>query len=145
MVEKEVFRESTEAVHAHLQILQSAIQRMSSNSASSKAWCITSVSAILVLLSDRDKADQAWLALLPTVLFLVLDAYYLALERGFRNSYDAFVDKLHNGRLIASDFYAVVPMGSIPRKMGRTLLSFSVWPFYGVLVILICVLRLIML
>ena len=39
----------------------------------------------------------SWL-LLPTVVLLLLDSYYLALERAFRNSYNGFVSRLHGGR-----------------------------------------------
>jgi len=41
------FKENSQAVQSHLSIIQSVIQRMASNSTSSKAWCITLVSAIL--------------------------------------------------------------------------------------------------
>jgi hypothetical protein len=66
--------EESASVQAHLQILQSVIQRMASNSTSCKEWCITIVSAILVLIADKGKPELVWLALFPTFLFLALDA-----------------------------------------------------------------------
>jgi len=87
MDEQSQFKENSQAVQSHLTILQSVIQRMAANSSSSKAWCVTLVSAILVIVADKGKPQYAWLALIPTILFLVLDAYYLSLERGFRNAY----------------------------------------------------------
>lgn len=129
--------EESIAVQAHLQILQGVIQRMASNSTSCKAWCITIVSAILVLIADKDKPELAWLALLPSVLFLALDAYYLALEKAFRASYNAFVKKLHGGRIHVEDVYSVVPKGEMSRHQVDALISFSVWGFYGALVILV--------
>jgi hypothetical protein len=59
---------------------------MASNSASCKAWCITLVSAILVIVADKGKPQHALITIIPTVLFLVLDTYYLAIEM-FRQSY----------------------------------------------------------
>lgn len=128
---------NSEAVQAHLSILQSVIQRMAANSASSKAWCITLVSAILVVLADKGKPNYLWIAVIPTVLFLVLDAYYLALERGFRSSYNAFIDKLHGGKVAPGDVYAVVPAGALGWQVLKALLSFSVWPFYLTLLLTI--------
>lgn len=127
------FKENSQAVQSHLTILQAVIQRMASNSASSKAWCITLVSAILVIVADKGKPEFAWIALIPTLLFLILDAYYLALERGFRNAYNAFIRKLHSEDLTANDLFVVVPEGGQLRLFGSALFSFSVWPFYGTL------------
>ncbi|HDZ9313104.1 TPA: hypothetical protein RUZ05_003537, partial [Vibrio cholerae] len=70
--------EESPSVQAHLTMLQNIIQRMASNSSSCKSWCITLVSAVLVIVADKGKPDYAWIALLPTVIFACLDAYYLA-------------------------------------------------------------------
>lgn len=129
--------EESVAVQAHLQILQGVIQRMASNSTSCKAWCITIVSAILVLIADKGKPELAWLALLPSFLFLALDAYYLALERAFRASYNAFVNKLHNGHIEIEDVYSVIPKGGMSGHQLDALRSFSVWGFYGALFLLV--------
>ena len=88
MAEKTPFflTESSPSVQIHLNILQGVIERMASNSNSSKAWCITIVSAILVVVADKGKPDYAYIAFIPTLLFFALDTYYLALEKGFRNT-----------------------------------------------------------
>lgn len=129
--------EESASVQAHLQILQGVIQRMAANSTSCKAWCITIVSAILVLIADKGKPGLAWLALLPSFLFLALDAYYLALERAFRASYNAFVSKLHTGLIHVEDLYSVVPKGGMSKHQIDALKSFSVWGFYGALLVLV--------
>lgn len=129
--------EESAAVQAHLQIMQGVIQRMAANSTSSKAWCITIVSAILVLIADKGKPELAWLALLPAFLFLSLDAYYLALERAFRESYNSFVGKLHAGNVHVEDVYSVIPKGGMSNHQIDALKSFSVWGFYGALVVLV--------
>ncbi|MGB2959578.1 MAG: hypothetical protein WBD30_11890, partial [Bacteroidota bacterium] len=84
MTTKNEFEENPQAIQAHLQIAQSVIQRMASNSSSCKAWCITLVSAILVIVAGKTDSQYALIAVIPTILFLVLDTYYLALENGFR-------------------------------------------------------------
>ena len=127
------FGPNSEAVRAHLNILQDVIRRMAGNSASCKNWCVVLVAAMLVLVARTDTPAYALLALLPTLLFCILDAYYLALEQAFRNSYNDFVRKLHRGEVALTDLYRVVPTGRIPRQMMVSLRSTAVWPFYGML------------
>jgi hypothetical protein len=112
---------------------------MAANSTSCKAWCITIVSAILVLIADKGRPELAWLALLPAVLFLALDAYYLALEKAFRASYNTFIRKLHDDEICSEDLYSVIPKGSMSEHQMYSLKSFSVWGFYGTLVLLVII------
>lgn len=133
MTEPSQFTESSQSVQAHLQITQAIIQRMASNSSQCKAWCITLVSGILVVVADKGKPQYAFIAFIPALLFLVLDAYYLSLERMFRQSYNAFIEKMHNGTLAASDLYAVSPRGDLFDTFFSSIFSFSIWPFYTTL------------
>ena len=119
------------AVQQHLALLQGLIVRMAENSRSCKLWCVTLVAAVLVLVARTDQPNYILLALLPAILFLILDAYYLALERAFRVSYNAFVDKLHREELQSADLYKLAPTGSIPRHFCWAFCkSFSILPFY---------------
>ncbi|RKR72093.1 hypothetical protein [Marinobacter nauticus] len=131
--------EESPSVQAHLQIMQGVISRMAANSTASKAWCITIVSAILVLVADKSKPEYAFIALVPIFLFLALDSYYLALEKAFRDSYNEFICKLHEQRICSEDLYSVVPKGNMTNHQIAALKSFSVWGFYvclGVMVYL---------
>ena len=118
------------AVQAHLEIMLDVIKRSAENSRSCKVWCVTIVSAILVLVSRTETNTHALLALAPTALFLILDTYYLALEHGFRRSYDMFVARLHAGNLYSNSLYSVTQCGSIYRRYVTSVMSFSIWPFY---------------
>ena len=134
MADNQTLDEHSAAVRTHLEIMQGVIQRMADNSRSCKVWCVTLVSAILVLVARTGSADHATIALGPILLFLVLDAYYLSLERGFRGSYKAFVGKVHGGQVCTSDLYTVIRCGSTVRGFCWALFnSFSVLPFYGVI------------
>lgn len=138
MAEPRPLSEESSAVQTHLTIMQGVIMRMGENSRSCKVWCVTLVSAILVLVARTEKADHALIALAPTMLFWVLDAYYLGLERRFRKSYRAFVWKVHDDAATTTDLYTVDPLGSTIREFFWTLfLSFSVLPFYVVVVLTI--------
>lgn len=129
------------SIQTHLSIIQNVIQRMATNSSSCKAWCITLVSAILVIVADQDKPSYAWIALLPTLLFAALDTYYLALEKGFRNAYDKFIYKLHRHELTETDLYSIRPVGSISKHQIEAFKSFSIWGFYIALAVLIALTR----
>jgi hypothetical protein len=125
-----VLSEQSPSVHTHLSILQGVIQRMASNSASCKTWCITIVSAVLVLVADKGKPELFWLAMFPIPVFALLDVYYLGLERGFRESYNTFVNRLHSSRLVPEDLYSVTPSKNIKWLRAESIFSFSVIGFY---------------
>jgi hypothetical protein len=133
--------ETSPSVQAHLGILQSVIQRMATNSASCKAWSITVVSAVLVIVADKGKPNFALIALIPTLMFLALDAYYLGLEKAFRATFNDFVNKLHFGTIKPEDLFAVGPTGSESKHQLKALMSFSIWGFYSTLLILIAITR----
>lgn len=72
-------------------------------------------------------------AALPIVLFCLLDAYYLGLERRFRTCYEIFVKKLHNGTANIEDAFLIAPKLKVRGlfvEAAQALLSFSIWPFY---------------
>ena len=119
------------SVQKHLEIMQGVINRMAENSRSCKLWCVTLVAATLVLVARTGEPQHALIALVPTLLFLFLDSYYLALERAFIGSQNSFVRKLHRGELESAAIYRVIPTGMGWRLVGRCLFgSVSIWPFY---------------
>ena len=131
MCDKRTLNEESSAVRTHLEIVQGVIQRMAENSRSCKVWCVTLVAATLVLVARTGEPQHALIALVPTLLFLFLDSYYLALERSFIKSQNTFVAKLHNGKLASTDVYRMAPTGMGWRLVGRCLLgSVSILPFY---------------
>lgn len=133
------FDETSPSIQTHLGILQGIVLRMATNSTSCKTWCITVVSAILVIVADKGKPDLAWIALFPAIMFAGLDAYYLAFEKGFRNSYNEFIKKLHTGHLTMEDLYSVAPTGRSSDLKVAALKSFSVWGFYLPLLALVAI------
>ena len=130
--------EDSPSVQTHIGIIQGVIERMASNSTSSKAWCIALVTAVLVIVANKGKPTLALLSLIPIILFLSLDTYYLALEKGFKNSYQCFVKKVHNRTLKPEDLYYVIPDRNCKLKF-EAIKSFSVWGFYIGLLILVLV------
>ena len=76
----------------HLEFIQNIINRMNSNSFQIKEWMITIVSALLALYASSDNVTYVFVAIVPTLLFWYLDAFYLQQERKFRGLYDDVKD-----------------------------------------------------
>ena len=80
----------------HLEMIQSVVSRLASNSFALKGWSITVVSALLALAAKDANERYALLALFPVACFWGLDAYYLWQERLFRALYAAVRDDIEN-------------------------------------------------
>lgn len=76
----------------HLDLIQQNITRMASNSFIIKGWSVTSIGAMyafwITKLKESYSLHLLLLILVVTLIFWGHDAYYLMLERGFRNLYD---------------------------------------------------------
>ena len=100
MPDKPPLDENSVAVQKHLDIMQCVINRMANTSRALKTWCITIVAAIFVVVAKTDLPGSAVLiALVPTIMFFGMDAYYLGMEKGFRDSYSILWIKFHNEKL----------------------------------------------
>lgn len=124
------FKEDSPAVQAHLEMMQQVIGRMAANSTNCKAWAVAAVSAILVVAADK-KPEFSAVALLPAFMFWMLDGYYLSLEKSFREAYNHFVEKVHQGKIEPTDLFHLAPAGDRwLQSRNAFFLSFSIWPFY---------------
>ena len=74
----------------HLEFIQGAIDRMGSNSFQLKGWMVVIVSALLAIYADDNTKNGLYIlfAILPTLIFWGLDAYFLQQERKFRGIYN---------------------------------------------------------
>lgn len=73
----------------HLEMIQQVIQRMASNSFLIKGWSLTVSAAFDGAAAKTSDWRVALVGLAAAAAFGVLDAYYLRLERMFRNLFDA--------------------------------------------------------
>lgn len=73
----------------HLELIQAVISRLGNDAFLVKGWAVTFAGVLIGFGVDREKPELALVALIPTVLFWLLDAYYLRSERLFRKLYDA--------------------------------------------------------
>ena len=80
----------TENHIAHLGMIQGVINRMASNSFALKALAVTIAAAIIAITGTQQNttASTSYLGLLPVIVFWLMDAKYLRLERLYRKLYD---------------------------------------------------------
>jgi hypothetical protein len=111
-----------------LEMIQGVINRLAGNSSAYKGWMVTITAALLGVAINNHKHVLAWLTVYVVCVLAVLDAYYLALERSYRELYKtAAGEGADNWSLKAP------PVG--PIKVLCALISPSVWIFYGSAVI----------
>jgi hypothetical protein len=78
----------TEDGRKHLEFIQQVVTRMNSNSFQLKGWSVALVAGLFALAVAEANKVFAGLAIFPIVVFWLLDAYYLGMERWFRGLYD---------------------------------------------------------
>lgn len=76
----------------HLEMVQNIITRMNTNSFQIKGWCITVVSALLGFYANNSNFKFIIVGLFATILFWLLDTFYLQQERRFRALYSDITD-----------------------------------------------------
>lgn len=99
----------TEDQRKSLELLQGIISRLSTSGFLLKGWAVTLVVGLLTFSGKLEQERAALLALLPAVVFWVLDAYLLAREHQFRELFEA-------GRLGQAEPYNF-RIGIIPAKL----------------------------
>lgn len=118
----------------HLEFIQQAINRMASNLFLLKGWTVTLIAALFALAAKESKDFYFVLAYFPTLMFWLLDGYFLSQERRFRSLYD------HVARLDESaiDFSMdTQPFKATPprNRWSHALFSSTLMIYYGVLLV----------
>ncbi len=72
----------------HLEFIQNVITRMNNNSFQMKGWTVAIVSALLAVYASTQNRAFVFIAILPALIFWLLDTYYLWQERKFRGLYN---------------------------------------------------------
>lgn len=129
---------SKEDVRQYLQMLQDIIVRMASNGSNCKAWAITLFTAMAALMIGVEVMRQwMWIMLFPIALFYYLDAYYLGLEKDYRNLEASFINKLRaieDSTSYVYDFnYTHADGYKKGENLKKGLTSPATWPLYSTL------------
>lgn len=127
--------EKQELMIKHLEMIQGVINRMASNSFLLKGWAVTLVSAMFALSqSQKDIKIFVLMALIPTIIFWILDAFYLRQERLFRFLYDD-VRKLETITDFSMDTSKHQDKPNV--KYHKVLISTTLFQFYGPMILMI--------
>ena len=101
---------SENCVTCYVQMLQDNISRMSSLSGIIKAaMCVVYTIYITIYVTIDKFQPYWWVGIVITIIGMIIDAYYLALEKTYVIKYDSFVDKLNNGILDEKEIYDMKP------------------------------------
>lgn len=91
----------------HLDHIQAIIVRHNSNSFMIKGWTITICTAILAIAGTWKEPLLSLIALVPIIVFWVLDSFFLANERCFVSLYNAAINgyklKVKNEKLLKNE------------------------------------------
>lgn len=97
----------------HLEFLQNNIARMNQCSFKMKGWAITLVSAFLALYVSTIQYSPnkifIAIAIIPTIMFWLLDAYYLSMERKFIAMYNECIGLLNKKDRVGLRKYEISP------------------------------------
>lgn len=133
-------------VQQYLQMLQDTIKRMASNSSNCKKWALAIVSAIITLyVGVNEIHGYIYMFVFPVLMFWGLDFYYLLLENKYRKHEEEFVKRYYRKDNTWMNLLYSFNI-SIPQTNKRYAIkwhcfkSYSVWLFYLVIIIFICLL-----
>ncbi|WP_366658562.1 hypothetical protein [Fodinicurvata sp. EGI_FJ10296] len=113
---------------AHLTMLQGVISRMGSNSFTLKALSATFGSAAVAIMAYADKPSPyyAIAAVLPILIFWLMDAQYLRYERAYRSLFN----RVRKGEEIEAYDLDASPFMDKPWAVLKIAISWSVNCFY---------------
>lgn len=130
------------SVICYINLLQNNIARMSNYSGIIKAaMCVIYTIIISILLTIEKLSQYWWIALLITLLGVVMDSYYLALEKIYVIKYNKFIRELNDNKIIIENIYDMNPKNTnlsceFLAMMLSSVKSFSVIGFYFIFVII---------
>ncbi len=123
----------------YLQMIQEPISRMSTNSAIFKGFAATIVAGVAALTYSDMNIWVLGLSFLPVIVFLILDVYYLSLERKYRLLYEQVRKGNH-----AVDFSLTLPSDRVEILRAKARIWDCIWSpsillFYPALTIVLVV------
>ena len=115
-------------------MIQGVITRMAGNLFLLKGWVVTLVAALLALLASKDSNPKfIFIALIPILIFWLMDGYFLSQERMYRDLYNDVARK----KLNQIDFSMDARKYNEDRNTWfRCLFSKTLTIFYGLLLLL---------
>lgn len=116
---------------AYLGFIQGVINRMGNNSFLVKGFAITLISALVATLDDK-----YCFIFIPTIMFWLLDTYYLHQERLFRKLYEKVIDGTEPDDSFSMN---VQKYENEVSSFLNVMMSKTLSPFYGGLIIVLMI------
>lgn len=134
-------KETPEDRRQHLEFVQSVVGRMSTSSTLAKGWCLTVSTAALGFATTKSSGSVGLLGGLAILLFGFLDARYLREERKFRTLYDDVRRGLVEPYSMDTRVYVETASDRFANncQWPSVLRSWSLWGFYGPLLVVTAV------
>lgn len=145
--EKIIQLKNLQSVCTYLEFLQGIINRMGTNSGNVKAL-ISVVYTIFItaLVAVSELVVYWWIGVVISFVGILLDSYYLALEKIYRKKYNNFIKELNKGNLNEKEIYNMNPKTTdlkyeVLAVMLETIISFSILGFYILFIIITILLK----
>lgn len=116
----------------HLEMIQAIIARMAQNSFMIKGWALTLVVAMFAFV-PKTAGLFVPIVLVPILIFALLDAYYLQLERRYRKLYDIVRDKAEDE--VDFELKIIDDCKTVSNKYKKCVLSKSILLYYAPILI----------
>lgn len=84
--------EINEARIRYLEAIQRVVDRLSNTSFILKGWAVSLVAGLMALSASGSNQGYALLAYIPITVFWFLDAYFLMMERQYRDMFNRNID-----------------------------------------------------
>lgn len=129
-----------ESVYTYLEFLQNVISRMGTNSANIKALTAVVYTIFVTIFIENENEQYWWFGLIIVLIGMIMDTYYLALERMYRKKYNDFVSKINDGKIDEKEIFDMNPKSTylkfeIFAVMLESFNSFSIIAFYILFII----------
>lgn len=128
--------------HKHLELIQRVVNRLSKNSFQVKGWSVILLTALFALSAAEHRVAFVLLAYIPAIVFWGLDGFFLWQEQLYRKLYDHV--------RVLKDEDVDFSMNTIPFRTNKgptwrsAILSKTLIPFHGVLIIAIVMVMLVL-
>ena len=122
------------SIICYLQMLQNNISRMSSLSGIIKAsMCVVYTIFVTILVAINKIDSYWWIGIVITIICMIVDAYYLALERTYVIKYNKFLANLNEGIINEKEIYNMTPRNTDLKCeiLAMTLSAFKSFSIYG--------------
>lgn len=119
----------------HIEMVQNIINRMNTNSFQIKSMVITIVAALMAIYATNKNQAFVLVAIVPTLIFWFLDAFYLMQERKFRGLYNNIISQ-------TNEQYQPFEMNINSYKgekyaFRKTFISTTIIAFYGPILLIL--------